>query len=266
MKKFFSNLYLYVVFFLLYCPIFVMIVFSFNSEKGRAWKGFSLNAYTELFRNEKILTALLNTLIIAVIASIFSTVLGTLAAIGINNMKKVPRMIMKNITYMPNVNPEIITGVSLMLLFTSARIGLGYATILISHITFCVPCVVLSVLPKLRQLNMNIYEAAMDLGCSKVQAFFKVVLPEIMPGIITGALMAITYSIDDFVISYFTSGASAQTLPIEIWSMTKKRVGSEIYALSTIMFVAVLAILLIVNIRDIRKDKKIKKAIAAKVD
>jgi len=256
MKKVFSNLYIFLSFAFLYLPILILIIFSFNEKKGWVWTGFSTKWYFELFHNELILTSLVNTLIVALIASVFSTILGTLAAFGIHHMKKLPKAAVKNATYVQILNPEIVTGISLMLLFTFFRLSPSYITLVLSHITFCVPTVVLSVLPKLRQLNINLYEAAMDLGCNGRQAFFKVVVPEIFPGIVTGALMAITYSIDDFVISYFNSGPNSQTLPITIYSMTKKRVSPEINALSTIMFVVVLAILVIYNIFDARKSKE----------
>ena len=255
MKKLFSNIYVTLCFAFLYIPILVLIIFSFNSTKGTTWTGFSFKWYGELIRNELILNSLLNTLIIAVIASVLAAILGTTAAFGIHNMKKLPKNLMKDATYLQNLNPEIVTGISLMLLFTFFRMAPGFVTLVLAHVTFCVPTVVLSVLPKLRQLNVNLYEAAMDLGCNGRQAFFKVVIPEIMPGILTGTMMALTYSIDDFVISYFTSGPTSQTLPITIYSMTKKRISPEINALSTIMFVVVLTILIISNVIGARKEK-----------
>ena len=182
----------------------------------------------------------------------------TMAAIGINSMKRLPRRIMMNVTNFPMVNPEIVTGVSLMLLFVSAvRLfggrSLGMASLIAAHITFCLPYVILSVLPKLRQMDPNLYEAAQDLGCPPLKAFFKVVLPEIMPGVVTGMIMAFTLSIDDFVISYFTSGTT-QTLPIYIYSMTRKRISPEINALSTVLFAVIMVLLIIINVRNL-KDK-----------
>ena len=211
-----------------------------------------------MFEDRLILEALRNTLLIAVVAAAVSTVLGTVAAIGINGMKRLPRRIMMNITNFPMVNPEIVTGVSLMLLFVSAvRLfggrSLGMASLIAAHITFCLPYVILSVLPKLRQMDPNLYEAAQDLGCPPMKAFFKVVLPEIMPGIVTGMIMAFTLSIDDFVISYFTSGTT-QTLPIYIYSMTRKRISPEINALSTVLFAAVMVLLIIVNVRNLKEQ------------
>ncbi len=244
------------MFLFLYAPILVLIVFSFNDTETASrtvWSGFSLKWYQKLFEDRLILEALRNTLIIAVAAAAASTVLGTMAAIGINSMKRLPKRIMMNITNFPMVNPEIVTGVSMMLLFVFA-VGLfggrslGMASIIAAHITFCLPYVILQVLPKLRQMDESLFEAAQDLGCPPAKAFFKVVLPEIMPGVVTGMIMAFTLSIDDFVISYFTSGTT-QTLPIYIYSMTRKRVSPEINALSTVLFAAVMALLIVVNVR-----------------
>ena len=259
MKKLFSNLYLFLVFLFLYAPIGVLIANSFNQSKSRTvWTGFTLDWYVKLFHNETILRSLLNTVIIALIAAALSTVLGTLAAISIYNMKKVVRSLVLNVSYLPIINPEIVSGVSLMLLFVAMKMELGYVTLVLAHISFCVPYVILNVLPKLRQLNRNIYDAALDLGCNNIQAFFKVVLPEIMPGVLSGFLISITYSVDDFVISYFTSGSGAQTLPITIFSMTRRKVSPQINALSALIFVVVLLVLIIMNIADIRKHRRVK--------
>ena len=225
------------------------------------WSGFSLKWYQKLFQDRLILEALRNTLIIAIAAAVASTVLGTMAAIGINSMKKLPRRIMMNVTNFPMVNPEIVTGVSLMLVFVFA-VGLfggrslGMGSLIAAHITFCLPYVILSVLPKLRQMDPNLYEAAQDLGCPPVKSFFRVVLPEIMPGIVTGMIMAFTLSIDDFVISYFTSGTT-QTLPIYIYSMTRKRISPEINALSTVLFAVVMVLLIVVNTRQAREKRTV---------
>ena len=224
MKKL-SKLYMSLVLLFLYVPIFVLIVFSFNDSKSKSvFTGFTSDWYAKLFNNEMIISSLRNTLIIAIIASLAATILGTVAAIGINHMRKVPKAIVMNINNIPIINPEIVTGVSLMLLFAffAARMHFefGFATLLIAHITFDVPYVILNVLPKLRQMNPNIYEAAQDLGCSPVQAFLKVVLPEIMPGVLSGFLMAFVFSLDDFVVSLFTTGPTFQTLPVTIYSMT----------------------------------------------
>ena len=263
MKKAPSRIYMFLVFLFLYAPILVLVVYSFNGSETASrsvWGGFTLRWYQRLFEDRMLLEALRNTVVIAVIAAIVSTVLGTMAAVGINSMKKLPQRIVMNITNLPMVNPDIVTGVSLMLLFVAAVSlfggrSLGMGSLIASHITFCLPYVILSVLPKLRQMDQNLYEAAQDLGCPPVKAFFKVVLPEIMPGIVTGMIMAFTLSIDDFVISYFTSGTT-QTLPIYIYSMTRKRVSPEINALSTVLFVVVMALLIVVNVRGSKTNKK----------
>jgi spermidine/putrescine transport system permease protein len=260
-----GRVYTLLIFLFLYAPILVLIVFSFNDTETASrtvFSGFSLKWYQKLFEDRLILEALRNTLLIAVAAAAASTVLGTMAAIGISSMKRLPKRVMMNITNFPMVNPEIVTGVSMMLLFvfTVGLFGgrsLGMASIIAAHITFCLPYVILSVLPKLRQMDPALYEAAQDLGCPPVKAFFKVVLPEIMPGVVTGMIMAFTLSIDDFVISYFTSGTT-QTLPIYIYSMTRKRVSPEINALSTVLFVVVMALLIIVNTRNAKVNRQIK--------
>jgi hypothetical protein len=245
----------------LYAPIFVLIVFSFNESKSSSvFTGFTLDWYKRLFNNRLIISSLINTIIIAVAASIISTALGTLAAIGINSMKKIPRAVVMNVTNMPIINPEIVTGVSLMLLFSffAARMTLefGFVTLLIAHITFDVPYVILNVMPKFNQMDPHLYEAAQDLGCSPFKAFRKVVLPEIMPGVISGFLMSFTYSLDDFVISYFTSGSTSQTLPITIYSMTRRKVSPEINALSTLIFITVVIVLIVKNIVENKAAKK----------
>ncbi|MEG0913386.1 MAG: ABC transporter permease [Oscillospiraceae bacterium] len=263
-----SRAYTVLVFIFLYLPIAVLILFSFNQSKSRnVFTGFTLDWYKQLFHNDMIIKALGVTLLVAAISSVVATVLGTAAAVGIRSMNKLSRSLVMNATYAPVVNPEIVTGVSMLLLFVGFRsfaeyFGIGFEmgifTLILAHITFNVPYVILSVSPKLRQMDKNLYEAALDLGCSPLQAFFKVVIPEIMPGITTGFLMALTYSIDDFVISYFTSG-TAQTLPIAVYSMTRRKVSPEINALSAILFVTVLSILLIMNYRDIRGERQLSK-------
>lgn len=262
MKKL-AKVYLALVMMFLYVPIFVLIVFSFNTTKSRSvMSGFTFDWYIKLFKNEIIMSSLMNTIIIAVLASIVSTILGTAAAVGIKNMKKVPKAIVLNITNFPIINPEIVTGVSLMLLFVffAARMNFefGFVTLLIAHITFDVPYVILNVMPKLNQMDPFVYEAAQDLGCNSLQAFFKVVLPEIMPGVVSGFLISFTFSLDDFIISYFTCGSSMQTLPVTIYSMTRRKVSPEINALSTIIFLTVVVILVIKNIVEIKSNAKEK--------
>ena len=260
MKKL-SKVYMALVLAFLYLPILVLIIFSFNASKSRSvFTGFTLDWYQKLFHNELIMTSLGNTIIIAVVASVVSTILGTVAAIGISKLRKGPKAVVMQVTNIPIMNPEIVTGVSLMLLFVffAARMNLefGFTTLIIAHITFDVPYVVLNVMPKLRQMDANLYEAAQDLGCGPVRSFFKVVLPEIMPGVISGFLMAFTFSLDDFVVSYFTSGSTAQTLPITIYAMTRRKVSPEINALSTIIFVVVLVVLVVKNLIERRSAKK----------
>lgn len=260
MKKL-SKLYIGLMLAFLYLPILVLILFSFNSTKSHAvFTGFTFDWYRKLFQNEMIMSALGNTMIVAVVASVVSTVLGTAAAIGIQKMRKVPKTIVMEVTNIPIMNPEIVTGVSLMLLFVffAARMHLefGFVTLIIAHITFDVPYVVMNVMPKLRQMDSHLYEAAQDLGCGPIRSFFKVVLPEILPGVISGFLMAFTFSLDDFVVSYFTSGATAQTLPVTIYAMTRRRVSPEINALSTIIFAVIIVVLLMKNLIENRNLKK----------
>ena len=257
------------VFAFLYLPIAVLIVFSFNDSKSRTvWSGFSLHWYEELFQDEEILSAFSTTLTVSVLAAVIATVLGTAAAIGFHSMRRKPRHLLMTINNIPMTNADIITGVSLMLLFvfTGNLLGfsLGFGTLLVAHITFNIPYVVLAVLPKLNQLNPNLGEAAMDLGATPWQAFWKVLMPELRPGILNGMLIAFTLSIDDFVISYFTAGSEVSTLAMQIYAMTRKRISPEINALSTILFVTVLGLLLIVNLREMRQSKleeKRKKAL-----
>ena len=266
MKKF-SKFYIGLILFLLFAPIAVMIFFSFNEGKSTAvFSGFSIKWYAELFSNSEILNALKNSLILAVTSAAISTVLGTAAAFGIHHMKnKHFRQSLMTVTNIPIMNPEIITGISMMFMFVfvGGLLGLttklNFWTMLIAHITFCLPYVILNVLPKFKQMDKSLPEAALDLGCTPMQSFFKVQLPAIMPGVITGMLMSFTLSFDDFVISYFTSGTDFQTLPILVYSMTKKSVKPTIYALSTIVFVLILALLLITN-----REKSSAEALEAK--
>lgn len=252
------------VFLFLYLPIAVLIIFSFNDSKSRTvWSGFSLHWYEELFQDEEILSAFSTTITVSVLAAVIATVLGTAAAIGFHSMKRKPRHLLMTINNIPMTNADIITGVSLMLLFvfTGNLLGfsLGFGTLLVAHITFNIPYVVLAVLPKLRQLNPNLGEAAMDLGATPWQAFWKVLMPELRPGILNGLLIAFTLSIDDFVISYFTAGSEVATLAMQIYAMTRKRISPEVNALSTILFVTVLTLLLIVNFREMHQSKQAEK-------
>lgn len=254
---FFQKIYLGLVVLFLYAPIFVLIVLSFNQSKSRAkWGGFTTGWYSSLFSNETILAAFRNTLIIAVLSALLSTILGTVAAIGINRMRKIPRAIMLGVTNIPMLNAEIVTGISLMLLFLALNTELGFFTVLLSHISFNVPYVILSVMPKLRQTKRAAYEAAMDLGATPLKAFFAVVLPDIMPGVVSGFFLAFTLSLDDFVITHFTRGNKINTLSTLIYSEVRKGVKPEMYALSTLLFVSAFVILMVNNMRSAKQDKK----------
>lgn len=260
--RFLKKFYVGIVFAFLYAPIFVLIVFSFNDSKSRgSWDGFTLKWYEQLFESREILTALYYTLSIAVLAALIATIIGTLAALAIYyHLKPVQKSIVMNLTYLPVLNPDIVTGIALMLLFIFVHFQLGFLTLLMAHIIFNVPYVILAVLPKLKQFNKSLYEAAIDLGASPAYAFRKIVLPEIMPGIITGALFAFTLSIDDFVISFFTTGSGVNNLSIMIYSMARRGIHPTINALSTLLFVAVLILLFIVYKR-MEKEEKLKEGV-----
>ena len=261
--KLLKRCYLGLILLFLYAPILVLIVFSFNSSRSRAvWGGFTLDWYRLMLRDSQIRDALSNTMSIAFLAAITATVIGTVAAIGINAMTKRSRKAVLNINNIPILNPDIVTGVSIMMLFvfsvTVLRVGkMGYMTMLLSHITFCIPYVITSVLPKLRILDKRLYEAALDLGATPVVAFFKVILPELLPSIISGAILAFTLSIDDFVISFFTTGAGVNNLAIMIYTSAAKRgIKPEINALSTFIFGGVMILLFLINYVDTRNSKK----------
>ena len=259
-----SKIYTALIMIFLFAPIAILLVFSFNASKSLSvFSGFSLNWYKELFKDTETLRSVRNTLILALSASVISTILGTAAAVGMDELRnRALHATLETVTNIPMINPDIITGISLMLMFVfvgrlfGAATSLNFCTMLIAHITFCLPYVILQVLPKLRQMDRSLPEAAMDLGCTPLRAFFKATLPEIMPGIVTGLLMAFTLSLDDFVISYFTAGNGFQTLPIRIYNMTKKTVTPKMYALATIIFFVILTLLLISNTIDTDSDKK----------
>lgn len=262
-----SRTYLALFLGFLYAPIAILIIFSFNESKGRIFTGFSLKWYGELFHNGAVLDALITTLVVAFVAAIAATVMGTAAAIGIEKLGSRMRSVVMNFTYLPIINPDIIMGVSFMLLFVTMQNGLakanidfefGWTTLILSHITFNVPYVILNVLPKLRQMDYSLVDAAMDLGCNRWQAFSKVTIHEIKPGIVAGFLMALTFSMDDFIISYFVTGAKHQTLSVLIYSMTKRRISPEINALSAIIFCVVLAVLVIYNMAERKKEKQLR--------
>ena len=259
--------YVILFFCFMYLPIAYMIVFSFNQSKGYAlFTGFTFKWYTSLLHNSAILSALRVSLEVALISAVIATVLGTAASLGIASMSRKSRLVVTNITYIPVVNPEIITGISLMLLFVAYQrfaegvswlpdTIMGFPTLLIAHITFNLPYVILNVMPKLQQMDKDLVEAALDLGCTPFQSFTKVVIHEIMPGIISGALMAFTMSLDDFVISYFVTGSSFITLPVEIYNYTKKPIQPKIYALFTLMFIVILVLMVVMNLLQAKSEK-----------
>ena len=255
MKKL-QKLYLYLVLLFLYAPIIILIIYSFNESKYRVWTGFSFKWYAELFQDSQIMAALSNTLIVAVVAAVLSTIIGTAAAIGINALKRWQKTTIMNITMLPVLNPDIVTGISLMLLFFMIKIPTGIITLILSHMAFCIPYVILSVLPKLRQADNKTYEAALDLGATPALATWKVTIPEIMPGVITGFLMAFTLSIDDFVISFFNSAPGVENLSILIYNAARKGVSPSINALSALMFTVIMVLLFIINIRTNKTEKK----------
>lgn len=265
-KSALQKIYLAFILLLLYAPIFTLIVLSFNSSKTRSkWGGFSGKWYVALFQNEDIMNALYTTLTIALVSALVATVIGTAAAIGIQALNNKFRTIMMTITNIPMLNADIVTGISLMLLFIGVRVfyptfSFGFATVLLSHITFNIPYVILSVTPKLKQTSKYTYEAALDLGASPIYAFFKVVFPDIFPGVSSGFLLAFTMSLDDFVITHFTKGAGVDTLSTKIYSEVRKGIKPEMYALSTLLFVTVLFLLILINTAPQENSKKPKKA------
>ncbi len=256
-KKYFKNIYAFLIYLFLYLPILLLIIFSFNDSRySGKWNGFTLDWYTQLFADSSILESLYTTLIVAVIAAVVSTIIGTVSAIALHNMKAKAKSVVTSLSYIPMVNPDIVIGISLLSLFSILSVKLGYITLILAHITFNIPYVIFAVLPKLQQLNPNIEEAAMDLGATPYQAFFKVILPELLPGIVTGALLAFTLSLDDFIVSFFTTGSGVSTLSIKVYSMTKRGVSPKINALSSLMFIAVLTLMLIFQLKNAKNTQK----------
>ena len=250
-----KRIYLGLILLFLYIPIVVLIIQSFNAGESRAkWEGFSFHWYEELFRDPNIMNALVVTLSIAVLAALFSTILGTFAAIGIHAMKRRPQNLMLTLNNIPMTMPDIVTGISLMLLFIFTQVERGFVTMLLAHITFDVPYVILSIMPKLKQMNKHSYEAALDLGATPMYALFHVILPEVMPGVITGAMLAFTLSLDDFTISYFTTNPLVQNLSTLIYSQARKGIKPTMNALSALMFIALLVLLLVVNKRSEKEE------------
>lgn len=261
-----SKIYFGLIFFFLYMPIGIMIFMSFNSGRNSTvWKGFSFKWYGELFKSKELMNALGNTLIIALLASVFATILGTAAAIGIRNFKGRSRAVIQNVSNLPIISPDIVMGVSLMLLFSFLGVlfhfEMGFWTVLISHICFCVPFVVLNVMPRLRRMDQSVYDAALDLGCNQWQAFWKVVIHELMPGIFSGMLISFTYSMDDVVITHFTQGASFNNLSTKIFEMLRRQVRPTVNALSALLFAAIIIILVLINIFDRRAEKRESKRV-----
>lgn len=261
MIKFLKKAYLGIILFVLYAPIALLMIYSFNESKTTAWKGFSIKWYIELFNDPSIQSAFNYTISVALAAAIIATIIGTLAAIGINSMTGWKHNLIMNMTYIPLLSPDIVIGISLMLLFKAIKIPFGLTTLILSHVTFCIPYVILSVMPRLKTMNHNVYEAALDLGATPAYAFKKVILPEILPGIVSGAFLAFTLSIDDFVVSFFNTASGVNTLSIQIYSMARRGVSPKINAISTIMFSIIMLILVIVNVRANRQAKKMNEGI-----
>ena len=252
-----GRIYLFLIFVFLYGPIATLIVLSFNESKFRGrWGGFSLKWYESLFSSREIMEALWTTLLLAFLSALIATVLGTAASFAMNRMKRLPKMILMTVTNIPMLNADIVTGISLMLLFIALRYRMGFSSVLLAHITFNLPYVVLSVLPKLKQINKSVYEAALDLGASRGYAFIKVIFPDILPGILTGFLLSFTMSLDDFVITHFTKGMGIDTLSTKIYAEVRKGIKPEIYALSTLMFMAVFILLVMINRKNGKNENK----------
>ncbi len=254
LRKILRNGYMALVFLFLYAPVAVLVVFSFNKTKSRAvWGGFTLDWYRQLIENDTILEALRTTLLLAFLSAVIATAVAVVTCLGITGFRRRARTVIMNVTYIPNVSPDLVTGISLMLLFSFVGIVSGFPTLLMAHIAFNIPYAILSISPKVRQLDRNLFEAALDLGCRPAKALVKVVLPEIMPGIVTSLILTFTLSIDDFTISYFTAGSSASTLAITIYNMARKGVSPQINALSSLLFLVVLILLIVVNARSSRE-------------
>lgn len=256
MANFLKKFYIFLIFVFLYSPMAVLIILSFNSSKSRArWGGFTFKWYIDLLSDNSIMEALFNTLLIALISSLVATFIGTIAALAMNSLKKSTRTVMMGVTNIPMLNAEIVTGISLMLLFIFFKVKFGFVTILLAHISFNIPYVILSVMPRIKKINISTYEAAMDLGASPLKSFFKVVFPDILPGVFSGMLMSFTMSIDDFIITHFTKGAGVDTLSTKIYSQVRKGIDPKMYSLSSIIFVSVLILLILINIIPNGKGK-----------
>lgn len=256
MKKFFGNLYIVIIMLFLYLPILTLIVLSFNAAKSMSvFTRFSLKWYGEMFHSKLILGALVNTFSIALLAALIATIIGTMAVIGIDGMKQSTQTVLMGCNNIPMLNADIVTGIALMLSFLMFGISLGYCTILFSHITFCIPYVILSVRPRMNKATDTLFEAALDLGASRGYAFRKVVLPELLPGIASGFLLSFTMSIDDFIITHFTRGAGINTISTLIYSEVKIGIRPSLYALSTVIFLIALVVLLVMNRNNIKNER-----------
>ncbi|MDO5062678.1 MAG: ABC transporter permease [Peptostreptococcaceae bacterium] len=259
LKKALAMIYSLLIYSFLYIPIIVMIVFSFNDSKYRVdWSGFTFKWYSDLFSNPEMLSVIYTTILVAVLSSVLATIIGTITAIGIDHLKPKYKTLFINLSYIPMISPDIVIGISLLTLFVMIKLPQGMVTLILAHITFNIPYVIFAVLPKLQQLDPHLEEAALDLGATPTQAFWKVVFPEIIPGIFTGALLALTMSLDDFIVSFFTTGSGVTTLSIKIYSMTKRGVSPMINALSSILFMVSIVILLAIQYKQYREDEKKK--------
>lgn len=256
--KWIKKSYLSLILIIMYAPVILLMVFSFNSSKLPIWEGFTLDWYKSIVDNSSIIDAFGNTMLIAVIAALLATVIGTFAAIGVHQMRGWKRSLIINLTYIPMISPDIVIGISSMMVFKVLHIPFGLVSLIIAHTTFCIPYVIFAVMPKLKQMDYNLYEAALDLGANPWYAFKKVIFPEIMPGVLTGMFIAFTLSIDDFVVSFFNKGAGVDTLPIKIYSMARKGVNPTINAISTLMFGAIIIILIVMNVSANRKAKQLE--------
>ena len=256
--KWIKRSYVSLILLIMYAPVAVLMVFSFNDSKLPIWKGFTIDWYSKVFSDTGIKQAILYTIIVALVSSLIATVIGTLAAMGIHRMSGWQKRLAINITYIPMLSPDIVIGISLMMLFNVLHIPFGLPSLIISHITFSIPYVIFSVMPKLKQMNYNLYEAALDLGATPWYAFKKVILPEIMPGVLAGTFIAFTLSIDDFVVSFFNKGAGVDTLPIKIYAMARKGVNPTINAVSTLMFATIIIVLVVSNLKANQKVKEAK--------
>ncbi len=257
MKNIFKKMYVYLILIFFYAPIAILIFYSFNASKSRAvWAGFTVKWYSELFQNTEIIHALFNTLIVAIAATVISMIIGTIGAIGLYNSKSRLKKVVMESNYLPMLNPDIVIAVSLVALYNFMKLEFGYLTLIMSHVAFTAPYVLFNVMPRLMTMDPNMYEAAIDLGANRWQAFRMVVLPEIKPGILSGALMAFTLSIDDFVVSFFTTGNGIQNISITVWSMARRGINPTINALSAIMFVVMISLTVFIYIRNQREVKK----------